>query len=81
MLQVLSVTPFEKPPLFQLFSAIEDDLIVWPVVDGAAGAPRVFDSTREDAGQPAPLRAMQLLHAESMSDGSVWLRYRLENQT
>lgn len=59
----------------------EVSVIVWPVVDGAAGAPCVFDSTREDAGQAAPLRAMQLLHAESMSDGSVWLRYRLENQT
>lgn len=59
----------------------EVSVIVWPVVDGAAGAPCVFDSTREDAGQAAPLCAMQLLHAESMSDGSVWLRYRLENQT
>lgn len=59
----------------------EVSVIVWPVVDGAAGAPCVFDSTPEDAGQAAPLRAMQLLHAESMSDGSVWLRYRLENQT
>jgi riboflavin biosynthesis pyrimidine reductase len=58
----------------------EVSLIVWPVVDGAAGAPCVFDSTPEDANEAAPLRAMQLLHAESMSDGSVWLRYRLENQ-
>ena len=58
----------------------EVSVIVWPVVDGAAGAPCVFDSTPEDADQAAPLRAMQLLHAESMSDGSVWLRYRLENQ-
>ena len=58
----------------------EVSLIVWPVVDGAAGAPCVFDSTPEDANQAAALRATELLHAESMTDGSVWLRYRLENQ-
>jgi riboflavin biosynthesis pyrimidine reductase len=58
----------------------EVSLIVWPVVDGAAGAPCVFDSTLEEANEPAPVRAMQLFHSESMADGSVWLRYRLENQ-
>jgi riboflavin biosynthesis pyrimidine reductase len=58
----------------------EVSLIVWPVVDGAAGAPCVFDSTPEDANAAAPVRAMQLLSAESMSDGSVWLRYRLKNE-
>jgi riboflavin biosynthesis pyrimidine reductase len=56
----------------------EVSLIVWPVVDGAAGAPCVFDSTPEEANQAAPLRAMQLLHSETMPDGSVWLRYKLE---
>jgi riboflavin biosynthesis pyrimidine reductase len=58
----------------------EVSVIVWPVVDGAADAPCVFDSTREEAGRAAPRSAMQLLHAESMSDGAVWPRYRLENQ-
>lgn len=57
----------------------EISLIVWPVVDGAAGAPCVFDSTSEDVGRPAPVRAMQLMSSESMADGAVWLRYRLEN--
>lgn len=58
----------------------EVSLIVWPVVDGAAGGPCIFDSTPEDANETAPVRAMQLLHNESTSNGSVWLRYRLENE-
>lgn len=57
----------------------EISLIVWPVVGGAAGAPCVFDSTAEDASRPAPVRTMQLMSSESMADGAVWLRYRLEN--
>lgn len=58
----------------------EVSLIVWPVVDGGAGAPCVFHSTAEEASQAAPVQAMQLLHSEGMANGSVWLRYRLENQ-
>jgi riboflavin biosynthesis pyrimidine reductase len=56
----------------------EVSLIVWPVVDGAAGAPCVFDSTPQEANEAAPVGVMQLLHAETMPVGSVWLRYRLE---
>ena len=58
----------------------EVSLIVWPVVDGAAGAPCIFDSTAADAGRAAPVRTMQLISSETMADGAVWLRYRLENQ-
>jgi riboflavin biosynthesis pyrimidine reductase len=57
----------------------EISLIVWPVVDGAAGAPCVFDSTSADADRPAPVLSMQLISSESMAGGAVWLRYRLEN--
>ena len=57
----------------------EISLIVWPVVDGAAGAPSVFDSTSTDADKLAPVRAMQLLGCEQLADGAVWLRYRVEN--
>jgi len=58
----------------------EVSLIVWPVVDGAAGAPCIFDSTAADAGRAAPVHTMQLISSETMADGAVWLRYRLENQ-
>lgn len=57
----------------------EISLIVWPAVDGAAGAPSVFDSVAADAIQPAPVRAMSLMSCESMPDGAVWLRYCLKN--
>jgi riboflavin biosynthesis pyrimidine reductase len=57
----------------------EISLIVWPVIDGASGAPSVFDSQPEDANRAAPIRAMQLLSNERRSDGSVWLRYRVES--
>lgn len=57
----------------------EISLIVWPVIDGAAGAPSVFDSTPGDADRPAPVRAMQLLGCEPLADGALWLRYRVEN--
>ncbi|PTQ13567.1 2-hydroxy-3-oxopropionate reductase [Sphingomonas oleivorans] len=57
----------------------EISLIVWPTVDGAAGAPSVFDSLAADADRLAPVRAMHLLSCESMADGAVWLRYRVEN--
>jgi riboflavin biosynthesis pyrimidine reductase len=56
----------------------EVSLIIRPVVDGAAGAPCVFDSSSGDANTAAPVREMKLLGNECMPDGSVWLRYRLE---
>ncbi len=58
----------------------EISLVVCPAVDGAKGAPSVFDSNEADAGQPAPLRAMRLESMELLDGGAVWLRYRLENR-
>jgi riboflavin biosynthesis pyrimidine reductase len=57
----------------------EISLIVWPVVDGAAGAPRVFDSSPADADRFAPLGDVELLECEPMSNGAVWLRYQVLN--
>lgn len=57
----------------------EISLIIWPAIDGAAGAPSVFDSTLADADHLAPVRAMELLSSTQMADGAVWLRYRVEN--
>ena len=55
----------------------EVSLILWPAIDGAAGAPSVFDSTPEDADRLAPLRTMQRLDCEALEDGAVWLRYKV----
>jgi riboflavin biosynthesis pyrimidine reductase len=38
----------------------EISLVIYPAVDGAKGAPSVFDSSDEDARTPAPVRSMTL---------------------
>ena len=55
----------------------EVSLIVWSVIDGAAGAPCVFDSLPQDANQAAPVREMKLVQSECHPDGSLWLHYQL----
>ena len=57
----------------------EISLAIFPAVDGAMGAPCVFDSRDAEAGTAAPLRAMTLASSELLERGAVWLRYRLEN--
>ncbi len=57
----------------------EISLAICPAVDGAKGAPSVFDSDDGDAGRPAPIRAMTLEHSQVLDGGAVWLRYKLEN--
>jgi riboflavin biosynthesis pyrimidine reductase len=57
----------------------EISLAIVPAVDGAKGAPSVFDSGDDQSGAPAPLRAMTLQSSEVLDGGVVWLRYRLEN--
>ena len=57
----------------------EISLAICPAVDGAKGAPSIFDSSDEDAGTAAPIRAMTLASTEVLEGGVVWLRYRLEN--
>jgi riboflavin biosynthesis pyrimidine reductase len=58
----------------------EISLVVCPAVDGAKGAPSVFDSNEAEAGQPAPVRSMTLDSSQVLDGGAVWLRYRLENR-
>ena len=54
-------------------------LIVCPAVDGAKGAPSVFDSTEAEADQRAPVTAMSLESSEALGGGALLLRYRIEN--
>jgi riboflavin biosynthesis pyrimidine reductase len=56
----------------------EISLAICPAVDGANGAPSIFDSGDKDAGA-APIRAMTLASCEVLDGGAVWLRYRLQN--
>ena len=55
----------------------EISLATFAAVDGAKGAPSVFDSCDEEAGVPAPVNAMTLESSEVLEGGGVWLRYRL----
>jgi riboflavin biosynthesis pyrimidine reductase len=57
----------------------ELSLVICPAVDGAKGAPSVFDSSNEDGGTPAPVRSMTLESTEVLEGGAVWLRYRLQS--
>jgi riboflavin biosynthesis pyrimidine reductase len=58
----------------------EISLAICPAIDGAKGAPSIFDSSDRDAGRPAPIVAMTLASTEVLEDGVVWLRYRLQNR-
>jgi riboflavin biosynthesis pyrimidine reductase len=57
----------------------EISLAICPAVDGARGAPSIFDSSGKDAGIAAPIRSMTLASTEVLEGGVVWLRYRLQN--
>jgi len=56
----------------------EISVVICPAIDGAKGAPSVFDSSDADADIPAPVRAMRLDSTEVLDGGTVWLRYTLE---
>ncbi len=57
----------------------EISLAICPAIDGAKGAPSIFDSSDADAGVAAPIRSMTLASTEVLEGGVVWLRYRLQN--
>jgi riboflavin biosynthesis pyrimidine reductase len=57
----------------------ELSLILCPAVDGAKGAPSVFDSTEAEAGHRAPVEAMSLESTRQLDGGAIWLRYRIQN--
>jgi riboflavin biosynthesis pyrimidine reductase len=58
----------------------EISLAICPAVDGAKGAPSIFDSSDKNAGIAAPIRSMTLASTEVLEGGVVWLRYRLQNR-
>jgi riboflavin biosynthesis pyrimidine reductase len=57
----------------------EFNLILCPAVDGAKGAPSVFDSSDAEADQRAPVTAMTLESNESLGGGAILLRYLIRN--
>src|SRR3954469_23464202 len=57
----------------------EISLAIFPAVDGAKGAPSVFEAADEAPDTQAPVGAMTLASSEVLDGGAVWLRYRIEN--
>lgn len=57
----------------------EFNLILSPAIDGAKGAPFVFDSTEADSDQRAPITAMTLESTRQLDGGVLLLRYLIEN--
>ncbi len=54
----------------------EISLVINPVIDGATGAPSVFNSGDKDLGPP-PIEKMVLASHKVLDGGAVWLRYQL----
>ena len=57
----------------------EFNLVLCPAVDGAKGAPSVFDSTEAEADQRAPITAMTLENSQALEGGAMLLRYQIQN--
>lgn len=53
----------------------ELSLLHYPVIDGAATSPTVF----EQGPQPGPAAALQLRHVEQLANGVLWLRYDISH--
>jgi riboflavin biosynthesis pyrimidine reductase len=57
----------------------EISVAICPAVDGAKGAPSLFDSGGETAGAADALQSMTLADCTVLDGGAVWLRYQLRN--
>lgn len=57
----------------------ELNLILCPAVDGAKGAPSVFDSAETETDRRAPVTAMALESSRTLDGGALLLRYRIQN--
>ena len=57
----------------------ELSLVILPAVDGAKGAPSVFDSGTAEAGVRAPVESMTLKGSQVLDGGAIWLRYEIRN--
>ncbi|WP_316183253.1 RibD family protein [Bradyrhizobium sp. SZCCHNRI1009] len=57
----------------------EFNLVLCPAVDGAKGAPSVFDSTEAESGMRAPITAMTLESSTALEGGALRLRYKITN--
>ena len=57
----------------------ELSLVVYPGIDGSASSPSIFEYVGK-APQPAQGQSLELLSAETVQDGVVWLRYKFHKE-
>ena len=57
----------------------ELNLVICPAVDGAKGAPSVFESSEAESDRRAPVTAMTLESSKALDGGAMLLRYRIQN--
>ena len=55
----------------------EISLMLVPAIDGASGAPTVFDGPGASTSERLPIDTLALMSHEVMDGGIVWLRYRV----
>jgi riboflavin biosynthesis pyrimidine reductase len=55
-------------------------VVICPTIDGAKGAPSVFDSTESDSDQRAPVETMTLASSKVLDGGAVHLHYTIRNR-
>jgi riboflavin biosynthesis pyrimidine reductase len=58
----------------------EISLLILPTVDGAKGAPSIFDSDDNEADAQVPIDSMILTSSQVLDDGAVWLRYQIRGR-
>jgi len=52
--------------------------LIVPAIDGASGAPALFDSINPSDVTLAPIDTLSLDSCELLEGGKVWLRYRVK---
>ena len=57
----------------------ELSLVVYPGIDGAASSPSIFEYIGKEPS-PARRQSLELLSAETMQEGVVWLRYKFHKE-
>lgn len=57
----------------------ELSLVVYPGIDGAASSPSIFEYIGKEPS-PARSQSLEMLSAETMQEGVVWLRYKFHKE-
>ena len=56
-------------------------LLIYPGIDGLSGIPSVFEASGTAAERPAAGQSLELLRADTLENGVVWLHYRFRKTT